>query len=272
VAAYKTSKVSSPNIKIEDSSDQPTVGVVTEGTTFDQLNVAYTPASTGGRIFRAVSNPGGLVGVSTTSPIPVTNLVPGTNYTFTVSGANGGPSSSASASNTPTGAIVPIATSTLSSSGGFSFTNIPQFYQDLELIVFTQYAGSGDFGSYMNFNNNAYGSVTSWTTMYNSGSSLFTTRATNAVDFNLSIQPGVESTNIFSAQRYKIFNYSSISRYKNVLVEGAVDKAVGGGYVYANAASYRVSAPITVINFGASSYINLTAGSKATLYGIKGVQ
>jgi hypothetical protein len=268
---YKTSRVSSPTNKIPDVADQATISSVTNGPRFDELNINITPATRGGTYFKAVSNPGGITEIGLSPKVSMRGLTPGTSYTFTVTGINGGPSSSASSANTPTGAIVPIATSTLSVAGGFSFTNIPQFYQDIELIITSQYAAAGDFGSYMKLNENAHGAVTSWTQLYNVDAGLYAPRVTGATDLNLGLQPGNGSANLFGAQRYKFFNYSSTNRFKTIMFESALDKN-GTGSIYGASAQYRTNIPITSIGFGASSYVNLSAGSTATLYGIKGFE
>jgi hypothetical protein len=268
---YKSPKVSSPSIKIPDVADQATITSVTNGVRFDELDINITPATRGGTYFKAVSSPGGITEIGLSPKVSMRGLTPGTSYTFTVTGINGGATSSASSANTPTGAIVPIATSTLSVAGGFSFTNIPQGYQDLELIITSQYAASGDFGSYMNFNNNAHGAVTSWTQLYSNDSTVFSPRFTGQTDFNIAFQPGNGSANIFSSQRYKIFNYSSTTRFKSVMVESALDKN-GTGSIFGGVAQYRTTVPVTSIAFGASGYVNLSAGSSATLYGIKGFE
>jgi hypothetical protein len=272
MASYsKTSRVSSPINKIPDVADQATISSVTNGTRFDELDINITPAARGGTYFRAVSSPGGITEIGLSPKVSMRGLTPGTNYTFTVSGISGGTSSSASSANTPTGAIVPIATSTLSVAGGFSFTNIPQFYQDLELVITSQYAAAGDFGSYMNFNGNGQGAVTSWTQLYNFDASLYSPRATGATDFNLGLQPGNGTANLFGAQRYRIFNYSSTTRFKTIVSDIGLDKN-GTGSVYGTVAQYRTVIPVTSIGFGASAYVNLSAGSTATLYGIKGFE
>jgi hypothetical protein len=268
---YKSPKVSSSSIKIPDVADQATITSVTNGVRFDELDINITPATRGGTYFKAVSSPGGITEIGLSPKISMRGLTPGTNYTFTVTGINGGASSSASSANTPTGAIVPIATSTLSVAGGFSFTNIPQFYQDLELVITTQYAAAGDFGSYMNLNGNGQGAVTSWTQLYNFDASIFAPRATGQTDLNLGLMPGNGAANLFGAQRYKFFNYSSTTRFKTIMGETALDKN-GSGSVYGSSAQYRTNSAITSIGFGASSYVNLSAGSTATLYGIKGFE
>jgi hypothetical protein len=268
---YRSTKVSSPSAKIPDVADQATISSVTNGSRFDELDINITPAARGGTYFKAVSSPGGITEIGLSPKVSMRGLTPGTSYTFTVTGINGGTSSSASSANTPTGAIVPLATSTLSVAGGFSFGSIPQGYQDLELIVTSQYAAAGDFGSYMNLNGNSQGAVTSWTQLYNVDGGVYAPRATGQIDLNLGLQAGNGVANLFSAQRYKFFNYSSTTRFKTIMMESALDRN-GAGSIYGSVAQYRTNVPITAIGFGASSYVNLSAGSTATLYGIKGFE
>lgn len=266
---YRSNKTSSSIQKISDIADQPTIGAVTDGLNFDELNVAFTPAATGGRSFKVVSDPGGFTGQSDTSPISVRRLSPGTNYTFTVSGANGGISSSSSVANTPTGAIVPIATATLGSAGGFNFNNIPQIYQDLELVIYCQYAGTGEFGSYLRFNGGLGSNTTSFGRLYANGSSNAAEQyITQGGDMNLGNMPGTDSTNNFSAQRYYFLNYRNTYSFKTVVARVTNDMN-GSGYSFLSSGLVRTYNPITRLEFGASSYINLSANSTATLYGVK---
>jgi hypothetical protein len=84
----------------------PTIGTATAGVT--QASVSFSaPAFTGGASitgYTVTSNPGGLTGTGTASPITVTGLTNGTAYTFTVTATNSagtGAASSASNSVTP---------------------------------------------------------------------------------------------------------------------------------------------------------------------------
>jgi hypothetical protein len=136
----KSSRVSSPNLKIQDVPELPTIsGILENPTSATALDVAVNFSQFGGRpeVLRATSTPGNIEGISFgSSPITVNGLTPGTNYNFTVRaetnlGANRG-ATALSAANTPTGALVPIAT--FSGTSAFTFTNIPQTYQDLRLV------------------------------------------------------------------------------------------------------------------------------------------
>lgn len=95
---------------VDIPANAPTIGAATDaGALNGAVTVAYTAGSTttGGPIssYKAVSNPGSIVGTGTTSPITVSGLTLNTSYTFTVAAVNAtGTSeySSASSSATPT--------------------------------------------------------------------------------------------------------------------------------------------------------------------------
>lgn len=97
---------------IPDFADAPAIGSATAGNT--QALVYFTaPVSNGGATitaYTATSSPGGFTGTAASSPVTVTGLTNGTNYTFTVTATNSfgiGPASSAS------NAIVPVVGSTV---------------------------------------------------------------------------------------------------------------------------------------------------------------
>src|SRR5579871_192811 len=94
----------------------PTIGAATGGNA--QASVTFTPpVFTGGTaitLYTATSNPGGLTGTGTSSPIVVTGLTNGTAYTFTVTATNGAGTGSASAASN---SVTPSNTQTI------TFTN-----------------------------------------------------------------------------------------------------------------------------------------------------
>ncbi|MBW6500056.1 MAG: fibronectin type III domain-containing protein [Bacteroidales bacterium] len=84
----------------------PTIGTAIKGNA--QATVTFTPPSSDGGSaitgYTVTSNPGGLTGTGSASPITVTGLTNGTAYTFTVTATNAngtGPASAASNSVTP---------------------------------------------------------------------------------------------------------------------------------------------------------------------------
>ena len=90
----------------------PTIGTATAGDT--QATVTFTaPASNGGAAitgYTVTSNPGGLTGTGTGSPIVVTGLSNGVSYTFTVTATN---SAGTGAPSAPSNSVTPRANQTI---------------------------------------------------------------------------------------------------------------------------------------------------------------
>lgn len=108
----------------------PTIGTAVDigngrsySTTGGAATVAFTQNTGGGlpNSFTATSNPGGISGSSTSSPITVTGLTPGTAYTFTVTGTNNfGTSAASLSSNSINATTVPQAPSIGTATQSFS--------------------------------------------------------------------------------------------------------------------------------------------------------
>ncbi len=82
----------------------PTIGTATT-TAGNTASVTFTPGAPAGTNYRAISTPGGLTGNATSSPITVSGLTTGVDYTFTVRAENaGGNSAESGASNSIRGA------------------------------------------------------------------------------------------------------------------------------------------------------------------------
>ncbi|OEY70104.1 hypothetical protein BI198_11400 [Rheinheimera salexigens] len=106
--------------------DAPVIGSATSGDT--QASVSFTaPANTGGVAitgYTVTSSPGGLTATGASSPLTVTSLTNGTNYSFTVTATNSiGTSSASAASNT----VIPKAAQviTFANPGAQSFGSSP---------------------------------------------------------------------------------------------------------------------------------------------------
>lgn len=92
----------------------PTVGTATSGAAGSgQISVAFTAGATGGSTitsYTVTSSPGSVTGTGSSSPITVSGLTPGINYTFTVTATNANGTSTASgSSNSVTAAEIPKA-------------------------------------------------------------------------------------------------------------------------------------------------------------------
>lgn len=167
------------------------------------------------------------------------------------------------------GAMVPIASATLSSTGGFDFTNIPQTYQDLFISVYARSAGT-DGGLYWYANGDG-SALYSKTYLFGDGSSAGSGRVSNSGGGQWgNIATSSNTTGMFSTSNVHILNYANTSTFKSFLVRNADDRN-GSGYSILQAEMFRTTAGISRVTFGNAGYANLAAGSQATLYGIRAV-
>jgi hypothetical protein len=173
------------------------------------------------------------------------------------------------------GAMVPIATSTLSSNGYFEFSNIPQNYQDLFVSVNARAAATvGDSGfsnqSYITAYFNDITSNYSVTFLIADGTSATSTRASSQSNCYFGFIPNQNATSgIFGATTIQILNYANTSTFKTTLSRTAGD-ANGSGTTTLTVNSWRNTLAINKITLYCS-YTNFLAGTTATLYGIRAV-
>jgi hypothetical protein len=168
------------------------------------------------------------------------------------------------------GAMVPIASTTLTSSGDVYFTNIPQTYQDLFISVYgrsTQALTTSSYFGGFNFN---YGSNTNYssTTLKGDGSSATSTRQSDQQGIWADgILPGASSTlGIFGATTIYILNYANTSTFKTYLMRCASDLN-GSGATTLTVGTWRQTSAISTVYLTAS--VAFAAGSQLTLYGIR---
>lgn len=170
------------------------------------------------------------------------------------------------------GAMVPIASSTLASSGDFYFTNIPQTYQDLFISVYGRSTQTLSTGSYFGGFNGNYGGNTNYssTYLYGDGSSAVSYRQSNQQGiWDEGTLPATSATSgIFGAMNMHILNYANTSTFKTYLLRSASD-INGGGRTTLGVGLWRQTAAINTIYLTAS--ISFAAGTQATLYGIRAV-
>jgi hypothetical protein len=273
----KSSRVSSPNRKIQDVPELPTItGVSENATSATALDVAVTPSQFGGRpeLYRATSTPGNIEGISFgSSPITVNGLTPGTNYNFTVRaetnlGANRGATALSAAANTPTGALVPIATALGANTSGaevLTFANIPQFYKDLVLVMSLQ----PNITVNLALDAFAGGAVSnrSVTRLTSNGSAVSSLRGTSATEISLAGSlPSTQPTTVL----VEFIDYAASNKFKTVLCKYASDRN-GSGEIILSVGAVAQLQPIT--GFAITTQILngfWSTNSRFTLYGIKG--
>jgi hypothetical protein len=169
------------------------------------------------------------------------------------------------------GAYVPIAYQKLSASSALvTFSNIPQIYQDLVIVMnFTMTAANRSL-IYFNNDSTALYSTTVLSGFVNTGSY---GNAGYRYTGGSSVQSGGlnngADTAIPSSQTCRVFNYANSTNFKNVLSHFANDKN-GNGASENTIGLYRSTSPITAINLatGAGSW---SANSTFSLYGIRTV-
>lgn len=273
----KSSRVSSPNVKIQDTPDSftPVIsGFNDSAAAYDGVGVVVSGTPTrGGKpdAYRVVSTPGSFVGIGQ-SPVEVRGLTPGTEYTFTAtaqtSAGSLGNTSSASIATTPSGSVVLLGTNTSDAQGHIYFTNIPQIYQDL-MIVYNGAGGNSVVASV----NGDYGAWYSSIVLASTGGSALATATQTYAGFIVAGRFIGEAASPYSTSSVlHIQDYRS-NRHKLGLARSGMDYN-GSGYSEMIADRYfgpQSSNPITTIdvwNNGGS----FTAGTTASLYGIKAVK
>jgi len=176
-------------------------------------------------------------------------------------------------SNAPHGAVVPIAYTSLSSTNSVLFSNIPQNYQDLRLVLFVRdTASTGYLAIY--FKESTYGYSTtnySQTSLSGNGSAASSSRLTNSNRIiPLDVLSGATS-GVFGFHTIDILNYANTSTYKTVLTRGAGD-ANGSGFVELNASLWTKTDGVSQIGiYTTSGGAGLAAGSTVTLYGVRSI-
>lgn len=155
----------------------------------------------------------------------------------------------------------PIATTTLSSAAAnIEFTSIPSTYTDLRIVLVARSA-------YPEIRMNGITTTTySQTDLYGDGSSALSNRYSNQTRF-IGLAAGTVSGTTPMLYTFDIFSYAG-STNKTVLFDSIADINGTGGTVEKHVGLWRNTAAVTSINLiGAGA--NFTAGTTATLYGIK---
>ena len=142
----KFKDASAGTAKIPELVDAPTIGTATRSG--QNISVPFTPADRGGTAtsFTVTSSPSSITGSGATSPIVVSGLTSGTNYTFTVAGVNAsgtGPSSEASNS------ISPLANPVWNLNSPLTFNSTQNYVADasVDSIAMIAFSGGSSGGS-----------------------------------------------------------------------------------------------------------------------------
>jgi len=168
------------------------------------------------------------------------------------------------------GAVVPIAsyTWTTSTTNGTSFTNIPQTYQDLLVVLNISYTGTaflaGDLPGETSTSE-------SFTFLYGNGSTTFSGRYTN-YPYALFMPTSIStSTTNFESIEINFLNYSNTTTYKTYLSRWANDQN-GSGDTGIHVGKNASTTAITSLSFStANGGVYVRAGSTVNLYGIRTV-
>ena len=167
------------------------------------------------------------------------------------------------------GAVVPIAYAVANgTSSTISFTNIPQNYQDLKVIVFARSTNATTTGFSYYLNGAGLGSF-SETILTGNGSSASSSRITSTGCYGV-VNPllpfSTSTAGVFSSSELDILNYSNSTTYKTSIGKNACDLNGSGEFdLYVN--TYLSTSPITSMNISTNG--NFVSGSTFALYGIR---
>ena len=169
------------------------------------------------------------------------------------------------------GAMVPIASFVGTGSYVAEFTNIPQTYQDLMLVIYGRDTATGTTTSfYGNFNGLNVTNTYSHTTLSGNGSSASSSRTTNQNQFSgFGAIPGANATaGILGSSVMHILNYANTTTFKTFINRSAADTN-GSGVTTLDVGLWQNTAAITSISINPVNAFQTNSGM--TLYGIRSV-
>lgn len=274
VQYVKSSRASSPNTKIQDVPNVPTIGTPVQN--INTVDIPFTPATTGGRaaVYRAVSNPGGIQGISYgSSPVQVSGLDSFTSYTFqvrgeTAAGATTGYSSTSS-SITPVFSDMELITSQVLTSAvtSVTFSSIPTTYKHLQVRVVSNvqndlnFRFNGDSGA-----NYAYHYLYANLAGNNVASGSLGNTDRGYMGYVASSSSTVQASFILD-----IVDAFSTSKFKTTrTLSSTVPDTNTQRFVMLNSSLWRSTAAVNSISMFTNTNSNLGIGSRFSLYGIRG--
>jgi hypothetical protein len=168
--------------------------------------------------------------------------------------------------NNQFGAMVPISSTVVASTGSVTMSSIPATFQDLFLVVSARTDSSTLTSALLRFNGDS-GSNYSSTMLIGNGSSATSERYSNESFVRIGYAIGSSQlASAYASQTIHILNYANTSTNKTVIARDASDTN-GSGLTQLSAGLWRNTAAISSITYATS----LVAGSTATLYGIRAV-
>jgi hypothetical protein len=166
--------------------------------------------------------------------------------------------------DTAQGAMVPINSVNVSTTGSVTLSNIPNTFQDLMLVVSARTDSSSLTSALLRFNGDT-SSVYSSTLLLGNGVSATSERYSNESFARIGYAVGSSQlASAFSSQVVQIIDYASTSRFKTIVSRDSSDTN-GSGVSQLTTALWRNTAAITSITYATS----IVPGSTITLYGIK---
>jgi hypothetical protein len=163
------------------------------------------------------------------------------------------------------GAVVPIAYATPTSTA--SFTNIPQIYQDLFIVIYSRDTASASTASLsVQFNGIT---TTTYSSTYSdgNGSSATSSRSSTQSSIGNNLSSAASATaGIFASNEFYILNYANTSTYKTLLARTAVDLN-GSGNARLNVGLWQGTAAISRVDIIPQTAF--ASGTTVKLFGIR---
>ena len=173
--------------------------------------------------------------------------------------------------DTAQGAMVPIVSYTFTADGNNpNFTNIPQDYQDIRIVVNSRGADTAGTSVLFSIYVNGFGSAfASRTTIQGQGTTVTSYRhSTSTPTYGMQFYEagGTAPNGVFSMATADILDYTNTNKFKTYLTKIHSNTSTAG-IMELTATTYASTAAVT--SFQVSGTGNFKAGSTVTIYGIK---
>jgi len=171
------------------------------------------------------------------------------------------------------GALVPISFINLGGVSQVTFSNIPQAYQDLMIVLNIRSTQSATLDALDIWLNGVTGSgLYSSTYLRGDGSSASSNRYSSVnIGYAQNNYPAASSTSgIFGTQVIHLLNYTNTTTYKTALIRSTADLN-GSGQTQVSVDLYRSTSAVTSFSLGSDNGANFASGSTAELFGVRTV-